>query len=226
MVQTQPADDAPRVSIPKNIEGFAQMSQAFKLVETDVIAFRGEREGATFKDFGYNSQLFNKDEGLLVHFLSCFKRLFQILENDRKVRVITYEGMRSIREYYAAYTFDDYLLGIGMTHIRNPKLPVVEEKSIFPYALLFGKEKPHGKSRVASRSLVTDKTSVWHEMMFNRQTAVRYYEPLFLILHLLPESEWRQKDTQICVSFLNRELKRLQRKGVSLRYCDPLSLAG
>jgi hypothetical protein len=226
IVQTQSVEPSPSKVIPKNVEGFAQMSQEFKLVETDVIAFRGEREGATFKDFGYNSRIFYKDEDLLVHFMNCFKRLFKILENDRKVRVVTYEGLRNIREYWAAYTFGAHLLGIGMTHIRNPKLPVVEEKSIFPYVLLFGKGKSPSKPRVASRFLVTDNGIPWHERTFASQSAVHYYEPLFLVLHLLPESEWRQKDTQICISFLTRELKRLHRKGVSLSYCDPASLIG
>ena len=209
--------------LSKNLDAFSQMTQSFNLVNTSVISFRGEHEGATYKDFGYNSRIFRKDEDLMVQFLAVFRLLFKKLALDEKVKEVTYENQRQIREYYAAYQFNRYLLCIGLTHIRNPKLPVIDEKSIFPYAILFmeGAELKEGSaaSRTVERNGVT---KVYKELIFTGKTAKIYFEALYLILHLLPGEDWEKKPSQICATYLVKELNRFLKKNEKLLFCEEI----
>ncbi len=209
--------------LSKNLDAFSQMTQSFNLVNTSVISYRGEHEGATYKDFGYNSRIFRKDEVLMIQFLAVFKLLFQKLALDPKVKEITYKIQRQIREYYAAYQFDRYLLCIGLTHIKNPKLPIIEEKSIFPYAVLFMEGAGLKEGVAASRSVERNGvTKVYNELLFSGKTAKIYFEALFLILHLLPGEDWEKKSSQICVTYLMKELNRFLRKNEKLLYCEEI----
>ncbi|MFH2132532.1 MAG: hypothetical protein ABIK68_19300 [bacterium] len=205
----------------KNLDAFSQMTQSFKLVSTSVISFRGAKEGATFKDFGYNIRLFRNDEGLMVQFLTVFRLLFKKLAMDEYVKEITYDNQRKIREYYAAYQFDRYLICIGLTHIKNPKLPVIDEKSIFPYVLLFVEEQKLKEGRVAGRTIKQNgKIKNYNELHYSAKTAKLFFEALYLILHLLPGEAWENKSSQLCVSFLTKELDRMLKKGEKLLYYE------
>ena len=212
----------PAIYYSKNLDAFSQMTQSFKLVETSVISLKGEHEGATYKDFGYNTRVFRNDEGLMIQFLAVFRLLFEKLVLDDKVKEITYSSQRKIREYYAAYQFDRYLLCIGLTHIRNPKLPVIDEKSIFPYTLLLiGGENLKEGSSVASRFVEQNGvTKLYNELLFSSKTAKIYFEALYLILHLLPGVDWEKKPSQICIAFLVKELNRMIHKKEKLLYCE------
>ncbi len=205
----------------KNLDAFSQMTQSFQLVETNIISFRGEHEGATFKDFGHNTRLFRNDEGLMVQFLSVFKLLFKKLAQDEKVKEVTYENQRQIREYYAAYQFDHYLICIGLTHIRNPKLPVIDEKSIFPYAVLFAEGKVRKEGKAASRIVKHNgQTKIYNDIGFSGKTAKVFFEALYLILHLLPGEDWEKKSAQRSIAFLTKELNRFLSKKDKLLYCE------
>jgi len=205
----------------KNLDAFSQMTQSFQLVETNIISFRGEHEGATFKDFGHNTRLFRNDEGLMVQFLSVFKLLFKKLAQDDKVKEVTYENQRQIREYYAAYQFDHYLICIGLTHIRNPKLPVIDEKSIFPYVVLFAEGKTKKEGKAASRIVKHNgQTKIYNDIGFSGKTAKVFFEALYLILHLLPGEDWEKKSAQRSIAFLTKELNRFISKKDNLLYCE------
>jgi len=207
----------------KNLDAFSQMTQSFKLVKTSVISLRGEHEGATYKDFGYNFRFFRNNEGLMVQFLSVFRLLFQTLASDKNVIEITYENQRQVREYYAAYKFDIYLLCIGLTHIRNPKLPMIEEKSIFPYIILFKEEGKIKEGNAASRTIVQGGvTKAYNELRFTGKTAKIYYEALYLILHLLPGEAWEKQFSQACINYLVKELNRMLRNKEELLYCEEI----
>jgi len=209
--------------VPKNLEAFAIMSQDIVLVETDVAGFRGKEEGAGQKDFGYVTRIFRKDQATMIQFLSCFQRLFQVLKKDGKVKEITYKNQPKIKEYYAAYAFERYLFCFGLTHIENPKSVMINEKSIFPYMLLFREETQKKVKRIVSREVILeDEFRVYNETALTESTAIYFYEPMYLILHLLPEKEWKSQDVQICVAFLLRELKRILDRRGSLVYCDDL----
>ncbi|MBT3224978.1 MAG: hypothetical protein HN945_10050 [Deltaproteobacteria bacterium] len=207
----------------KNLDAFSQMTQSFKLVKTSVISLRGEHEGATYKDFGYNFRFFRNNEGLMVQFLSVYRLLFQTLASDKNVIEITYENQRQVREYYAAYKFDIYLLCIGLTHIRNPKLPMIEEKSIFPYIILFKEEGKIKEGNAASRTIVQGGvTKAYNELRFTGKTAKIYYEALYLILHLLPGEAWEKQFSQACINYLVKELNRMLRNKEELLYCEEI----
>jgi len=205
----------------KNLEAFSQMTQSFQLVETDIISFTGEHEGATYKDFGYNTRVFRNDEKLMVQFLSVFRLLFKRLVTDAKVLEITYASHQKIREYYAAYQFDRYLMCLGLTHIKNPKLPVIEEKSIFPYIILFAESKTRKEGKALSRTIKKDEQNrIFNEIGFSSKTAKIYYEALYLVLHLLPGEDWEKQSAQMCIAFLTRELNRMLQKKEKLLYIE------
>lgn len=206
--------------IEKNLESFAIMSQYYSLVETSVIAFRSEHDGAKHSDFGYNTRFFRKDEATMVKFLTSFRLLFNTLKKNDKVREITFDNQKKVREYYAAYAFKDFLVCLGLTHIQNPKIPIVDEKSIFPYILLFKRSDKKEKGRVLSReAIVNGKRGIYNEVPFATSTAKFFYESVYLILHLIPEAEWKTLNVQICIAFLIRELNRILKSKQNLLYC-------
>lgn len=205
----------------KNLDAFSQMTQSFRLVETDIISFRGEHEGATHKDFGYNTRIFRNDEKLMIQFLSVFRMLLKKLSTDDKVREITYPSHQKIREYYAAYQFDRYLIALGLTHIKNPKLPVIEEKSIFPYVILFLESKSRQEGKALSRTIKKeDQARVFNEIGFSGKTARVFYEALYLVLHLLAGEDWEKPSAQTCITFLTREINRMITKNEKLLFIE------
>lgn len=206
--------------IEKNLESFAIMSQYYSLVETNVIAFRSEHDGAKHTDFGYNTRFFRKDEASMVKFLASFRILFNTLKKNDKVREITFENQKKVREYYAAYAFKDFLVCLGLTHIQNPKIPIVDEKSIFPYILLFKKGDKKTKGRVLSReAIVNGNRGIYNEIPFDTKTAKFFYESVYLILHLIPEADWKTLNVQVCIAFLIRELNRVLKSKQKLLFC-------
>lgn len=209
--------------IPKNLEAFAIMSQDIVLVETDIVAFRGADVGANQKDFGYTTRIFRKDQAIMIQFLSAFHKLFEVLKKDSKVQSISFNNQPKIREYYAAYAFEKYLVCLGLTHIETAKTVMINDKSIFPYLLLFREENQKKVKRILSREVVLDdQFKVYNEMPLTESTAIYFYEPLYLIFHLLPEKEWKSPDVQICLTFLVNELQRIMARRGSLIYCDDL----
>ena len=209
--------------IPKNLEAFAIMSQDIVLVETDIAAFRGAEVGANQKDFGYTTRVFRKDQGIMIQFLNAFHKLFDVLKKDSKVKLITFNNQPKIKEYYAAYIFERYLVCFGLTHIENPKTVMINEKSIFPYLLLFREENQKKVKRILSREVVLDdQFKIFNETPLTESTAIYFYEPMYLIFHLLPEKEWKSPEVQICLTFLVNELQRIMTRRGSLIYCDDL----
>ncbi len=206
--------------IPKNLESFAIMTQHYQMVESDVIGIRGEHEGASHKDFGFNSRVFRKNEKLLIDFYDCVQRLFAFLENHDKVKVITFEKQSKIREYSVSYVFGKYMISIGTTHLRIPNSLIINDKDLFPYVLLFkeGTKKKFG--RVLSREVVVNGTlKLFNEMEFSASTSIFVYESLYLLLHLLPEKAWKAREVQSCVAFLIDELQRFRDANGRLLYC-------
>ncbi|MBU2510417.1 hypothetical protein KJ966_03735 [bacterium] len=206
--------------IPKNLESFAIMTQHFQMVEPDIIGFRGEHEGATHKDFGYNTRIFQKNENLLMDFYDCIERLFASLNNNNKVKEIRFENQSRIVEHAVSYTFGNYMISIGITHLKTANSIIIEEKDLFPYILLFSETNKKKFGRILSREVVINgKLKIFGEVEFSNKNAVLYYEALYLILHLLPEKAWKAKDTQSCVGFLIEELQNFKAKSGRLIYC-------
>ncbi|MCP4757624.1 MAG: hypothetical protein GY866_42750 [Proteobacteria bacterium] len=219
MVEQPPSKDGTVPFIPKNLESFAVMSQHFTLVETDIVGFRGEYEGAGHRDFGFNTRFFRKDKRLTVRFLECFNLLFQTLKKDKKVKEINLKNQKNIVEYFASYVFGNHLVCFGLTHLLNPRTPMVEKKDIFPYVLLFAESKQKKTARVLGREVVVkDQLKIFNEVPFEEKTAIHFYESLYLILHLLREDDWKTKNAQACIAFLIRELHRLIKRKQKLRY--------
>ncbi len=211
--------------IPKNLESFAIMTQHFDLVELDIIGFRGLFEGGTHKDFNFNSKIFRHDEKVLVQYYSCFQKWFKASKKKRKVAIISYVNQRKIKECFAAYTFGRYLFCLGVTHLKTANTTDISEKDLFPYVVLFVEEPTKKFGRVLSRELVLgEKLKIYNEVEFSEEMAIYFYEPLYLLLHLLPEKNWRAKDTQMCVSFLVKELRKLKKKHGKLLYCVNLPI--
>ncbi len=206
--------------IPKNLESFAIMTQHLRIVETDVAAFRGAHEGATQKDFGHNSRLFRKNENLIVNFLHCFQTLFPAFKNNKKVMSISYDKQPKIKEYYMAQTFDNYMICLGLTHLRAGNSLIIEQKDIFPYVLLFSEATNSELGRILSReAFIDNELKIYNEVEITAENAIFFFEPLYLILHHLPEKDWRSKKVQACVAFLTGELQRYKRKGGKFLYC-------
>ncbi len=207
-------------TIPKNLESFAIMTQHFHMVEPDVIGFRGEHEGASHKDFGFNSRIFKKEENLLIDFYDCLEKLFASLSNNKKVKEIRFENQSRIIEYAVSYMFGKYMITIGITHLKTASSIIIEEKDLFPYILLFTETKKKKFGRVLSREVVFNgQMKIFGEAEFSNNSAIFYYESLYLILHLLPEKEWKAKDTQACVAFLIEELQNFKARNGRLIYC-------
>ena len=206
--------------IPKNLESFAIMTQYFHMVETDVIGFRGEQEGASHKDFGFNSRIFKNDESLLIDFFESLQYLFEALRNNPKVKEISIPNQSRITEYAVSYLFGSYLISIGITHIRMGNAMVINERDLFPYILLFKEGKKKHFGRVLSREVVFNgQKRIFNELEFMGSSSIYIYESLYLILHLLPEKIWKKSSVQKSVAFLLEELQKFKEKSGRLLYC-------
>jgi len=193
--------------IPKNDAAVEALS-SFKLVQTDVVAFRGELEGASQKDYGYNARLFKQDEVTIMRFRNVFERLFVALENEEGVRTIRFPSQHKIREYYGAFMFENRLLGIGLTHQKQLNLDQIQQKDIFPYALLFSEAKDKAFGRVLSRVAV-DSGKLFNEESLTANNSKVFYETIYILLHLLPEADWENIDCQLVIKFLLEELAKV-----------------
>jgi hypothetical protein len=206
--------------IPKNLESFAIMTQYFHMVEPDIIGIRGEHDGASHKDFGFNSRVFKQDESLLIAFFECVDHLFEVLKKNPKVKEITFENQRKIKEYSVTYMFGTYMIAIGTTHLRTGTSLIINERDLFPYILLFKEGLKKNFGRVLSREIVFNgQLRIFNEVEFMSSNAIYIYESLYLILHLLPEKVWKASRAQACIRFLLAELQKFKEKSGRLLYC-------
>ncbi len=212
----------------KNIESFAIMTQHFNLVKTSVIAYRGEHDGASYSDYSHNALIFDKNKKIIRSFYYCFQRLFELLEKNENAKIIRYEKQPTIKEYYAGYVFQNFLLCFGVSHTTKTKDIYIDKKDQFPYILLFTPGKQKVVNRVWSRTVVTEKkTTIFNAVTLEKRNLIHVYESIYLILHLLPQKEWSLRSTQICIDFLVKKLQQHIQKGGKLLYCvnvpDPVS---
>ncbi len=217
-----PPPRAPSI-IPKDSMCIARMINLFSIVETDIVAFRGAKEGASKKDYSYNSRLFKQDESTRLKMQKCFLQVFKILESNSKVQKISYKNQRKIKEYYVAYRFETYLICFGITHIKNSASTTIQEKELFPYVLLFKEAGEKSFGRVLSRVVNDeDKVRTYNESPLTATNAVYYYEPLYHFLHQLEETDWKRSETQTSIRFLIMELNNIISNEESLLYCKSL----
>jgi len=196
------------VLIPKNAQAVSCMSR-FRLVKTDVVAFRGEFDGASQKDYGYNARLFKQDELVLMRFLHSFERLFQAMEHEAALYVIRFQAQHKIREYYAAFEFDEQLICLGLTHQKSVSINQIQQKDIFPYILLFSGAQDKAFGRVLSRK-VEETGRLYNEESLTANNTKIYYEATYILLHALPERDWNSLDCQMAVKFLVQELEKVK----------------
>ncbi len=210
----------------KNVESFTILRKHFILVKTSVIELNNEKNGASLAEFQNNSILFKKNETLMKCFLACFRRFFKSLPYNENVIVIEDEKQPAVKEYRTSYVFGNYLICLGITHQSMIKAKSIDEKNLFPYVLLFAGGKRNDKGGVKSREAVFNKKKkLFYQLDFNKKNIARAYESLYLILHLLPEKDWGQKSTQICIQFLVKELQKYKQSKNKLLYCSTIPAA-
>ncbi|OGG94053.1 MAG: hypothetical protein A2527_09375 [Candidatus Lambdaproteobacteria bacterium RIFOXYD2_FULL_50_16] len=192
--------------IAKNADAMTMVRQKYQLVETDVTAFRGEYDGASQKDYGYNTRLYRGNELAMRHLGAAFERLFGSLKGTPGLKVIKYYEGTKFQEYYAAFRFGNRLIALGLTHLKNVSLAEVQQKDIFPYVLLFEKAKDKAFGRVLSR-LTPDTQDIYNEESLTGINEGIYFESLYLLLHLLPEADWNGASAQESIKFLVKELE-------------------
>ena len=196
--------------ISKRAESIDFLKRRYAIVETDIIGFRGEFEGASQKDFAYNSRFFKKGEITLLEFNLCFQRLFNHLKKNKKVREIFFKEQEGIKEYYVAFLFDNRLITIGLTHVRTKESGRIQQKDLFPYIILFSESTERKKGRVLSREVIHQgRKKVFNEEILGVDNAEFFYKSVLYILHLLPEEDWASSVSQSCVKFLIKELRKL-----------------
>ena len=196
--------------IPKRTESIAFLKKNYSIVETDIIGFRGKYEGGSQKDFAYNARLFKKGEITLLEFSYCFKRLFDFLRRNKKVKIITFKGQKNIEEYFAAFVFSQYLICFGLTHVKTGSNDLIQEKDLFPYIILFSEVQEKKRGRIPGREVThRGKHKIYDELVFIQDNAIIYYKSILYILHLLPDEDWNSSASQSCIKFLVRELRNL-----------------
>ena len=209
--------------IPKFNDAVNILKNNFESVKPSVISFRGEFEGASQKDYGYNARIFKQDEHLMVDFKHVIEKIFQVMQQNSYFRDVKYKNQRKVTEHATAYVFGEYLFSFGVTHIKHSGSSLIQEKDLFPYAILFKEAEEKEFGRVLSReATVDDINRVYNEEPLTVDLTLYYYEALFYLLHLLPEKMWIQPDCQACVKFLLRELHSFKEKGKKLKFTDEL----
>ncbi|MBT4290731.1 MAG: hypothetical protein HOD92_25675 [Deltaproteobacteria bacterium] len=209
--------------IEKDQNCLSQLQKHYTLVDPDILAFRGKHEGASQKDYGYNIRLFKQDDIAIINFNKCFNRLFQSQSQDELFKQISFKGQKRILEFASAYIFDNYLFCFGTTHTKQPGEQLIQEKDIFPYALLFekGAEKQFG--RILSREVEIDgNKQIYNEKPMTGDNMIMYYETLYYILHLMPEKHWLAEDSQRCLYFLVSEIQKQMKNNKSMMYSESL----
>lgn len=211
------------VIIAKDSGCIQRMQEIYKMVETDVAAFRGGEEGASRKDFSYNSRIFKQDESTMLKFQTVFNNVFEAIQTNFRVKIITYKSQRKIKEYYVAYSFEDYIIAFGITHIKNPNSSLIQEQDLFPYTLLFQNSEDKEFGRVLGREMKEgDSSKNYNEVAMTGASSMIFYEALYHFVHLLPEKYWNTSETQTCIRFLVREMKALEKGDIAPRYCASL----
>lgn len=205
---TGPREIGKDVLIEKNDQALAAVGK-FNLVKTDVVAFRGEFDGASQKDFGYNARLFKQDEVAIMRFHHSFERLFHSLEKQEALYVIRFQTAHKIREYYAAFQFGEQLICLGLTHQKHMSINQVQQKDIFPYVLLFSAAPDKAFGRVLSRKVEGDER-YYNEESLTANNAKVFYETVYILLHQLPQKDWKSLDCQMALKFLIEELSKVK----------------
>lgn len=214
--------DGPSI-IPKYSGAVNILKNHFENVKPSVISFRGEFEGASQKDYGYNARIFKQDENLMIDFRHAFEKIFQVMKNNSYFREVSYKNQRKITEFSTNYVFGEYLFCFGVTHIKHSGSTLIQEKDLFPYAILFQEAEEKEFGRVLSREATLDDINrVYNEAPLTVDLTLYYYEALFYVLHLLPEKMWIQPDCQACVQFLLREMHAFKEKGKALMFTKDL----
>ncbi|MDH5560749.1 MAG: hypothetical protein OEY59_07825 [Deltaproteobacteria bacterium] len=206
--------------VPKDNNSLSIVQKNFTLVETDVIAFRGEYEGGSQKDFAYNSRFFKQDDVMTMKFRFSFEQLYQVINKSDLVQTITYKKQRNIKEFYAAYEFFKGLICIGVTHKKTTPGTLIQENELFPYIIYF-KETPEKQfGRVLSREAEVDgQLKYYSEESLTPNNAIYYYESIYHFFHLLPEPVWKGSDCQACIRFLVKEIQKISKGGGNLMFC-------
>lgn len=217
------ADSGKPVIVPKFSDAVNILKNNFENVKPSVISFRGEFEGASQKDYGYNARIFKQDEVLMNDFKHTIAKVFQVMQQNSYFRDVKYKNQRKVTEHATAYVFGEYLFCFGVTHIKHSGSSLIQEKDLFPYAILFKEAEEKEFGRVLSReATIDDINRVYNEEPLTVDLTLYYYEALFYILHLLPEKLWIQPDCQVCVKFLLKELHSFKEKGKSLMFTNEL----
>ena len=212
--------------LEKNQNSLSQLQKHYTLVDTDVLAFRGKYEGASQKDYGYNIRLFKHDDIAITNFNKCFNRLFQSQSQNGLFKQISFEGHKRVIEFASAYIFDNYLFCFGTSHTKQPGEQSIQEKDIFPYALLFEKGADKQFGRILSREVEIDgQKQIYNEKPMTGDSMIIYYETLYYILHLLPEKHWLAEDSQRSLYFLVNEIQEQMKNKKSMMYSESLNVA-
>ncbi len=199
--------------IPKRAESIAFFKENFEMVEPNVSGFRGIREGATQKDFAYNSKFFQQGEITILEFTLCFKRLFESLaqSNSRMIKKVTHNKESGIVEYHTSFLSGKNLFCIGLTRLKIENQREVEEKNMFPYVLMFTEDENKKPGRIPPRELVhKNERRIYNETILLKENSVSFYKSVLYMLHLLPNKDWNSNVSQSCIKFLIRELKKLR----------------
>ncbi len=182
-------------------------AQKYNMVSTSQVLFRGPFFGATKKDYSYNLLLFKQDEKRLEQALVTFQSLFKSLLNSEHMKSYSHPEKKSLKEHYIAFTFGPYLISLGDTFVM-PKVGFDPAKSkLFPYILLFKKSTEKVEGRVLSRTVLSSGQN-YDEMPVTSKNIRIFYESLYHLLHLLPESSWNADETQKLLHFLVLELEQ------------------
>ncbi len=197
--------------IPKRPESSSYLKKSYSMVTPDIIGFRGMREGASQKDFAYNSRIFKKGEVTLLEFSYCFNRLFEALvrNNNKKVKVLTHNRQKNIVEYHMSFLYNSYLISLGLTRLKKDTTGEVQQKDIFPYVLLFSESDGQEQGRLPKRIItVKGKRKMYIESVMRHENTIILYKSILYILHLLPVEDWNASASQACIKFIIRELKK------------------
>lgn len=207
--KTRQAARSEATFIPKREDRVAHVKKNYELVEPDISGFRGIREGAGQKDFAYNSRFYQKGEITQLEFMYCFKRLFNFLGKNQKLKTASYEKLKNTKEYHCSFAFDNYLISLGITYLKPEHRRPLREKDFFPYVLLFKEDSERRKERINGREvLIKGKQKYFNEVTLTRETAKIFYKSILYILHLLPTEDWNATASQNSIKFLIRELKK------------------
>ena len=83
-----------------------------------------------------NARLFKQNEMLSFRFRHCFERLFKTLQSSKYLEIFALPNNPGVKEFYIAFQFEDYLISLGMTHLKSISSASLTANDLFPYVLL------------------------------------------------------------------------------------------